>query len=181
MTDRLAWARRLALLSVLTATAGCGSDDDGSGGGGQTNIDEGTTSCGLEIALSGSETFESDFDDPLSCATAYSLTPGAYVAYIWGNGSEVATMRLGFPDLEPGEPSAATTLPLGVELVDGTEFSVMGCTADVTTNAFIETVEGGDVYRVAGDGSCTEPGVAGDRSIRVVGTFRFTARIRWQN
>jgi hypothetical protein len=91
-------------------------------------------------------------------------------------------MRLGFPELEPGEPSAATALPLGMELVDGTEFSVMGCTADVTTNAFIETVEGaGDVYRVTGDGSCTGQGVAGDRSISVVGTFRFTARIRWQN
>jgi hypothetical protein len=131
-----------------------------------------------EIALSGSETFESDFDDPLACATAYSPTPGAYVAYLWQSGSEIATIRLGFPDLESGEPSAATALPLGVELVDGTEFSVMSCTADVTTNAFIETVEGGDVYRVAGDGSCTGQGVASDRSISVVGTFRLTARIR---
>ena len=178
MTGTLAYATRVALLSVLTVVAGCGSDN-GSGGGG-TNIDD-TTSCGLEIALSGSETFESDFDDPLSCATAYSLTPGAYVAYIWGNGSEVATIRLGFPDLEPGVPAMGTALPLGVELVDGKEFSVMGCTADVTNNSLIEAVEGGDVYRVTGDGSCTGTGVVGDRSVSVVGTFRFTARIRWQN
>jgi hypothetical protein len=177
MTGTLALATRFALFAALTATAGCGSDDGGSGGG--TNVDD-TTSCGLEIALSGSETFESEFDDPLACATAYSLSPGAYVAYVWGTGSEVTTMRLGFSDLEPGEPSA-TALLLGVELVDGTEFSVMGCTADVPTNAFIETVEGGDVYRVTGDGRCTGQGVAGDRSVSVVGTFRFTARIRWQN
>jgi hypothetical protein len=185
MTRAFAWATRFALLSVLAVTAGCGSDDDRSGaggsGGGAGTIDEDTTSCGLAIALSGSETFESDFDDPLACATAYSLTPSAYVAYLWGNGSEVATIRLGFPDLEPGEPSRATALPLGIEFVDGTEFSVMGCTADVTSNSFIETVEGGDVYRVAGDGSCAGTGVAGDRSISVVGTFRFSARIRWQN
>jgi hypothetical protein len=79
MTGTLTWATRFALLAVLTATAGCGSDGSGSGsgsGGGGTNVDD-TTSCGLEIALSGSETFESEFDDPLSCATAYSLSPGA--------------------------------------------------------------------------------------------------------
>jgi hypothetical protein len=180
VTGTLARAVRFELLAVLAATAGCGSDDDASGGGG-TTIDEGTTSCGLEISFTGSETFESAFDDPLSCGTAYSLTPGAYVAYLWETGGEVATIRLGFPDLEPGVPTTATALPLGIELVDGTEFSAMGCTADVTTNAFIETVEAADVYRVTGDGSCMGPGVAGDRSITVVGTFRFTARIRWQN
>jgi hypothetical protein len=41
--------------------------------------------------------------------------------------------------------------------------------------------EAGDVYRVAGEGSCSGPGVIGDRSVSVVGTFRFAAPIRWQN
>ena len=57
----------------------------------------------------------------------------------------------------------------------------MGCTADVTENAFSETTEGGDVYRVAGEGSCAAPGIVGDRSVSVVGSFRFVAPIRWQN
>jgi len=57
----------------------------------------------------------------------------------------------------------------------------MGCAVDVTENAFDETTEGGDVYRVVGDGSCSAPGTSGDRSVNVVGSFRFIARVRWQN
>jgi len=57
----------------------------------------------------------------------------------------------------------------------------MGCVADVTENSFNETTEACDVSRVVGDGSCPEPGTSGDRSVNVVGSFQFIARIRWQN
>ncbi|HVR21155.1 MAG TPA: hypothetical protein VMS65_15690 [Polyangiaceae bacterium] len=51
----------------------------------------------------------------------------------------------------------------------------------MTENSFNETTEACDVSRVVGDGSCPEPGTSGDRSVNVVGSFQFIARIRWQN
>ena len=167
----------LVAVATLALTA-CGSDGD-AGDGSSTTSSEST--CRLAISLSGAETFQSDLDDGMSCITAYNLTLGARVAYSPTSGGDVAYVALAFPALEPGQPAASIDLPMTIAHVDRTEFSPTGCVADVTENTFEETTEGGDVYRVVGEGSCDMPGLAGDRSLSVVGFFRFIAGIRWQN
>jgi hypothetical protein len=169
--------RRLAAAISLVATTACGSNDDSGGDGGQST----GARCRLAMTVSGAAMFTSELDDPMSCITAYSLTPGAYVGYGSSNTGDVGSVSLRFPELEPGQVAASIQLPVEIHHVDGTEFDPVGCVADVTENAFSETTDAGDVYRVAGEGSCEAPGVVGDRSISVVGFFRFLAPIRWQN
>ncbi|HEX6278109.1 MAG TPA: hypothetical protein VFZ53_33925 [Polyangiaceae bacterium] len=113
--------------------------------------------------------------------TAYTA-PGAYVGFGPAPVDEVATITMSFPELEPGETASSLALPIVVHHTDRTQFSPMGCVVNVAGNAFDETTDAGDdVYRVSGDGSCATPGTSGDRSVAVVGTFRFVAPIRWQN
>jgi hypothetical protein len=130
--------------------------------------------------LTGDHPFDSDLGAEMGCATAFSTMPGAYTAFTPTEDGEIA-IRIAFPELDPGIPAAATPQPVRIDLADGTQFSPMGCMGDVTQNALDEATPDGDIYRVSGEGSCDAPGVSGDRSIEVVGTFRFVALIRWQN
>jgi hypothetical protein len=125
-------------------------------------------------------TFDLAIDTGITCFTAYTTTPGAYVAFGPAPVDDIALVALSFPELDPGQTVDALEMPMTIHHADRTQFSPMGCVIDVTENAFHETTEGGDVYRVVGEGSCSEPGTTGDRSISVVGLFRFFAPIRWQ-
>jgi len=171
-------ARVTRVFAVATALAGvaCGS---GSDGGGSSNV--ANERCALDITVTGDANLELDFDDSISCLTAYTTTPGAYVGFGPAPVDEVAIVTLSFPELEPGETASSLAVPLAIHHADRTQFSPMGCVVDVTENAFDETVEGGDVYRVSGRGSCSTPGTNGARSVAVLGSFRFVAPIRWQN
>ena len=173
--------RALTLAFAIVATA-CGSDGaDGSGGTGGTGSTNPNDTCALDITVSGDANLELDLDDEITCLTAYTTTPGAYVGFGPAPVDEVALVAMSFPELEPGETVASLELPVTIHHADRTQFSPMGCAIDVTENAFDETTEGGDVYRVVGDGTCSAPGTTGDRSVSVVGFFRFIARVRWQN
>ena len=165
---------RSCLLASALLLAACGSDGDG--GGGNSN-----DRCALDITISGDATLELDSDDQISCATAYTTAPGARVAYGTTPLADIGAIEFAFPELEPEETVTAINLPTTIHHADRTQFSPTGCVADITGNAFSETTEAGDVYRVAGEGSCSGPGMNGDRAINVVGTFRFAAPIRWQN
>ncbi len=165
--------------ALLTA---CGSDGDGSGDGGTGGAPGSATDrCGLDITISGDATLELDFDDILTCATAYTLTPGAQVYYGPTPVRDIGAVEFSFPELVPGQTATALSLPTTIHHADRTQFSPTGCVADITGNDFSETTEAGDIYRVAGEGSCSGPGVSGDRTVTVVGNFRFIAGIRWQN
>jgi hypothetical protein len=169
---------RSCLFSSALLLAACGSDGDGDGtGAGGNSADR----CALDITISGDATLELDSDDMLSCATAYTTAPGARVAYGPAPLEDIGAIEFAFPELAPEQTVTAINLPTTIHHADRTQFSPTGCVADITENAFSETTEGGDVYRVAGEGSCAGPGVSGDRSVSVVGTFRFAAPIRWQN
>jgi hypothetical protein len=186
---RSAWCRlgRLAALATLVLLTACGSGDGdgadggantgGSGGGGSPGNDN----CGLDITLSGEVTFDLPIDRGITCLTAYTTAPGAYVGFGPAPVEDIALVTLSFPELDPGQTAADLDLPMTIHHADRTQFSPMGCVVDITENSFHESVEGNDVYRVAGEGTCSEPGTTGDRSISVVGLFRFFAPIRWQD
>ena len=182
---RLPVSRALLRCSLLTSAllAACGSDGDGGGGGsdGGAKTPDPNDRCALDITISGDATLELDDSDPVSCATAYTTAPGARVAFGPAPVVDIGAIEFAFPELAPEETVMALTLPTTVHHADGAQFSPMDCVADITGNDFSETTEAGDVYRVAGEGSCSGPGVNGDRSVSVVGTFRFAAPIRWQN
>ena len=178
--------RALTLAFAISATA-CGSGDGSNGGdfgrggsGGKGTMNPNDT-CALDITVEGDANLELDLDDELTCLTAYTTAPGAYVGFGPAPVDEVALVAMSFPELEPEETAASLELPVTIHHADRTQFSLMGCVVDVTENAFNETTEGGDVYWVVGNGSCSEPGTSGDRSVNVVGSFRFSARVRWQN
>lgn len=183
---------KLAVFLTFLAATACGSDDgdgdgDGganTGGGGGTGGTSGSPAndnCGLDITLSGDVTFDLAIDTGITCFTAYTTAPGAYVAFGPAPVEDVALVALSFPELDPGQTADALDIPMTIHHADRTQFSPMGCVVDVTENSFDETTEGGDVYRVVGEGTCSEAGTTGDRSISVVGLFRFFAPIRWQD
>src|SRR5688572_13671663 len=163
----------LFYLAIVVTTTACGSDDgDGDGG---------TNTCGLDITLAGDVTFDLSIDTGITCFTAYTTAPGAYVGFGPAPVEDIALVALSFPELDPGQTLPNLEMPMTIHHADRTQFSPMGCVVDITENSFHETTEGGDVYRVVGEGTCAEPGTTGDRSVSVVGLFRFFAPIRWQD
>ena len=176
---------RLFCLAIVVTTTACASDD-GAGGDGGTNTggsggSPGNDNCGIDVTLSGDVTFDIPIDRGITCFTAYTTTPGAYVGFGPAPVEDVALVALSFPELDPGQTADALEMPMTIHHADRTQFSPMGCVVDITENSFHETTEGGDVYRVVGEGTCAEPGTTGDRSVSVVGLFRFFAPIRWQD
>jgi hypothetical protein len=167
---------RACLLSSALLLAACGSDGDGDGDGGGGGAGTGNDHCALDMTLSGDATLELDYPDPVTCVTAYTTAPGARVAF-----GPTPVADVGAVELEPEETVTGINLPTTIHHTDRTQFSPTDCVVDITGNDFSETTEAGDVYRVAGEGSCAGPGVSGDRSVSVIGTFRFFAPIRWQN
>jgi len=178
---------RLLALAIVVTTTACGSDDgdgDGgtnTGGSGGSGGSPGNDNCGLDITLSGDVTFDLPIDQGITCLTAYTTAPGAYVGFGPAPVEDIALVALSFPELDPGQTADTLEMPMTIHHADRTQFSPMGCVADITENSFHETTDGGDVYRVVGEGTCADPGTTGDRSISVVGLFRFFAPIRWQD
>src|SRR5262245_7506159 len=124
---RVVGVRRIALLCLICATAACGSDDTSGGSDGVTS----SGACALAIQLTGAHPFDSEFDDAMGCATAFSTRPGAYTAFLPTADQDVV-ISIALPNLEPGVPATATPLPVTIDLADGTQFSPVGCTGDVT-------------------------------------------------
>jgi hypothetical protein len=187
MTSTFRRIAKLTVLATLVTTSACGSDDgdgDGganTGGSGGSGGSPGNDNCGLDITLSGDATFDLPIDRGITCLTAYTTAPGAYVGFGPAPVEDIALVALTFPELDPGQTAEALDIPMTIHHADRTQFSPMGCVVDVTENSFHETTEGGDVYRVVGEGTCSEAGTTGGRSISVVGLFRFFAPIRWQD
>jgi hypothetical protein len=169
------------LTSAFLAACGSDGDDGGGGSGGTGGGATGNDNCALDITLSGDATLELDYADPVTCITAYTTMPGARVAFGPTTIVDVVIVEFAFPELDPGATVAGLTLPTTIHHADRTQFSPTECVVDITENAFSEATDAGDIYRVGGEGSCAGPGVNGDRSVSVVGTFRFFAPIRWQN
>jgi len=185
MSSALSRLGRLTFLATFVTLSAC-SSDDGDGGDGGANTggsggSPGNDNCGLDITLSGDVTFDLPIDQGITCLTAYTTAPGAYVGFGPAPIEDVALVALSFPELDPGQTATDLDIPMTIHHADRTQFSPMGCVVDITENSFHETTEGGDVYRVVGEGTCAEPGTTGDRSVSVVGLFRFFAPIRWQD
>jgi len=180
----IAWltrGARAASIAVAVSTMGCGSggDDGGSGGAGAGNHNQGT--CDLALTLSGDSTFHSDLDDSMACLSTIGSGAGAYVAYAPTANDEVTIVELSLPELMATQTGNGQRTVLTITLADDTEFSLMGCTATISQNSFVEMDEFASRYHVVGEGSCPEAAVNGTRSISVVGFFRFVATLGWAN
>jgi hypothetical protein len=202
MRPSLTLLARLSTLALVVTTTACGSDDDGADGSGGSAGTVGNTgavgntggsgnaggrgspgandNCGLEITLTGDVMLDLSIDTGITCLTAYTTAPGAYVGFGPVPVEDVALVALSFPELDPGQTATALEIPMTIHHVDRTQFP-LSCAVDITENSFHETTAGGDVYRVAGEGSCSEAGTSGDRSVSVDAGFRFFAPIRWQD
>ena len=135
-----------------------------------------STTCALDISLSGAASYEPATPDNLACASAVQTGPGMMLLFLPRESNAIKGVGISTTEALPGEVGAGMNTQLSATLADDSSAMAAGCQSELLENTLLASDATGASYLLRGTGSCTNQPPS---SLLVNGNFAFTATTVW--